>query len=144
MIAIAVVLVAVALVYFLNSPKRVTLTDKDSIRLADFLNTTGDPVFDGTLKQALAVQLGQSPFLDIFSEERVRDTLKFMDRSPDEHVTRDVAKEICERQGLKAMLLGSISSLGSSHYVVSLEALNSRTANPIPHAQSEVDAKQQV
>src|SRR5260370_37333735 len=112
MIAIAVVLVAVALVYFLNSPKRVTLTDKDTILLADFLNTTGDPVFDGTLKQALAIQLGQSPFLDIFPEDRMRETLQFMERRPDERITRDVAREICERQGIKAMLVGSISALG--------------------------------
>src|SRR5712692_7694731 len=140
---LAIVLITVA-VYFYYPRQRVALTDKDSILLADFLNTTGDPVFDGTLRQALAVQLGQSPFLDIFSEERVRDTLKFMYRSPDEHVTRDVAKEICERQGLEAMLLGSISSLGSSHYVVSLEALNSRTGDPIAQEQFEVDGKEQV
>ncbi|HVS81321.1 MAG TPA: protein kinase [Pyrinomonadaceae bacterium] len=140
---LAIVLIAVA-VYFYYPRQRVTLTDKDTILLADFLNTTGDPVFDGTLKQALAVQLGQSPFLDIFSEERVRDTLKFMNRSPDERVTRDVAREICERQGLKAMLLGSISSLGSSHYVVSLEALNSRTGDPIAQEQFEIDGKEQV
>src|SRR5712692_5154149 len=140
---LAIVLIVVA-VYFYYPRKRVTLTDKDTILLADFLNTTGDRVFDGTLKQALAVQLGQSPFLDIFSEERVRDTLKFMNRSPDERVTRDVAREICERQGLKAMLLGSISSLGSSHYVVSLEALNSRTGDPIAQEQFEVDGKEEV
>ncbi len=140
---LAIVLIAVA-VYIYFPRQRVTLTDKDTILLADFLNTTGDPVFDGTLKQALAVQLGQSPFLDIFSEERVRDTLKFMNRSPDERVTRDVAREICERQGLKAMLLGSISSLGSGHYVVSLEALNSRTGDPLAQEQFEVDGKEQV
>src|SRR5216684_3465315 len=138
---LAIALIAVA-VYIYFPRQRVVLTDKDTILLADFLNTTGDPVFDGTLRQALAVQLGQSPFLDIFSEERVRDTLKFMDRSPDEHVTRDIAKEICERQGLKAMLLGSISSLGSTHYVVSLEALNSRTGDPIAQEQFEVDGKE--
>jgi serine/threonine protein kinase/Flp pilus assembly protein TadD len=140
---LAIVLIAVA-VFIYYPRQRVTLTDKDTILLADFLNTTGDPVFDGTLKQALAVQLGQSPFLDIFSEERVRDTLKFMDRSPDERVTRDVAKEICGRQGLKAMLLGSISRLGGNHYVVSLEALNSRTGDPIAQEQFEVDGKEQV
>jgi serine/threonine protein kinase/Flp pilus assembly protein TadD len=140
---LAIVLI-VAAVYFYFPRQRVTLTDRDTILLADFLNTTGDPVFDGTLKQALAVQLGQSPFLDIFSEERVRDTLRFMNRSPDERVTRDVAREICERQGLKAMLLGSISSLGSGHYVVSIEALNSRTGDAIAQEQFEVDGKEQV
>ena len=84
------------------------LTDKDTILLADFVNTTGDPVFDETLKQALAAQLRQSPFLDIFSEDRVHDALKFMEKSPDERVTREIAREICERQGIKAMLIGSI------------------------------------
>ncbi len=140
---LAIVLIAVA-AYFYFPRQRVTLTDKDTILLADFLNTTGDPVFDGTLKQALAVQLGQSPFLDIFSEERVHDTLRFMNRSPDERVTRDVAREICERQGLKAMLVGSISNLGSGHYVVSIDALNSRTGDPIAQEQFEVDGKEQV
>src|SRR5713101_362901 len=85
-------LLIVAAVYVYYPRKHAALTDKDTIVLADFVNTTGDPVFDGTLKQALAVQLGQSPFLDIFSEERVRDTLKFMDRSPDERVTKDIAR----------------------------------------------------
>ena len=73
-------------------------TDRDTIVLGDFTNATGDPVFDGTLKQALSVQLGQSPFLDIFSEDRVRESLRFMNLSPDTRVTRDVAKDICARQ----------------------------------------------
>ena len=121
--ALAIVMVAAAIVYFSFFRNRVQLTDKDKILLADFVNTTGDPVFDGTLKQALAVQLGQSPFLDIFSEDRVRDALRFMNRSPDAHLTREVARDICERQGIKAMLLGSISGIGT-HYVISLEAVN--------------------
>ncbi len=141
--AVAVVLVAAAMLYFLYRPKHVPLTDKDTIVLADFVNTTGDPVFDGTLKQALAVQLQQSPFLDIFSEDRVRDSLKFMGRSPDDRVTREVARDICERQALKAMLLGSISSIGS-HYVVSLEAVNAHTGDAIASEQYEVDGKEQV
>src|SRR6266446_7792218 len=128
--ALGIVLIAAALVYLSSSRRRVAFTDKDTILLADFVNTTGDSVFDGTLKQALAVQLGQSPFLDIFSEDRVRDALKFMNRSPDEHVTRDIAREICERQGIKAMLLGSISGLGT-HYVISLEAVNANTGDSI-------------
>lgn len=80
------------------------LTDKDTILLADFVNTTGDAVFDGTLKQALAVQLGQSPFLNIFGDDRVREALRFMGRPADERLTRDVGREICRRQGLKALL----------------------------------------
>ncbi|MEO6239205.1 MAG: protein kinase [Vicinamibacterales bacterium] len=119
------------------------LTEKDTILLTDFVNTTGDAVFDGTLKQALAVQLGQSPFLTLFSEDRVRSALGFMGRSPDARVTRDVAREICQRQGLKAMLAGSIASLGS-RYVITLEATNAQTGDAIAHEQVEADGKDQV
>ncbi len=107
------------------------------------MNSTGDPVFDGTLKQALSVQLCQSPYLDIFSEDRVRETLTFMEKTPDTRITRDVAREICERQGIKAMLLGTISSLGS-HYVLSLEAVNARTGDSIASEQVEADGKEQI
>ena len=111
--ALAAVVLAVSIPFlpFRSAP---TLTEKDTILLTDFVNTTGDPVFEGTLKQALAVQVGQSPFLNIFSEERVRSALRFMGRSPDERVTRDVGREVCQRQGLKAMLVGSIASLGNA------------------------------
>jgi serine/threonine protein kinase len=143
LLTLAVVLVVGAIILFSIRGNRPTLTDKDTILLADFVNTTGDPVFDGTLKQALAVQLGQSPFLDIFSEDRVRDALRFMERPPDERVTRDVAREICERQGIKAMLLGSISSMGS-HYVISLEASNAQTGDIIAREQVEADGKEQI
>jgi eukaryotic-like serine/threonine-protein kinase len=119
------------------------LTEKDTILLTDFVNTTGDTVFDGTLKQALAVQLGQSPFLSMFSEDRVRSALRFMGRSPDERVTRDVAREICQREGLKAMLAGSIASLGSQ-YVITLEAANVQTGDAIAREQAEAESKEQV
>jgi serine/threonine protein kinase/predicted Zn-dependent protease len=139
----AIAMVAAAIIYFSFFRQRVQLTDKDQILLADFVNTTGDPVFDGTLKQALAVQLGQSPYLDIFSEDRVRETLSFMERQPEERITREVAREICERQGIKAMLLGTISSLGS-HYAISLEAVNAHTGDSIASEQIEADGKEQV
>jgi serine/threonine protein kinase/tetratricopeptide (TPR) repeat protein len=119
------------------------LTDKDTVLLADFVNTTGESVFDGTLKQALAVQLGQSPFLNIYPDERVREALRFMGRSSDDRVTRDVAREIGQRQGLKAMLAGSISSLGS-HYVLTLEAINVQSGDAIAREQGEADSKEQV
>ena len=128
------------LLYFRHAQ---ALTDKDTVLLADFVNTTGEPVFDGTLKQALAVQLGQSPFLNIYPEERVREALRFMGRSPDDRVTRDVAREICERQGLKAMLAGSISSLGS-HYVITLETVNAQSGDAIAREQGEAESKEQV
>jgi len=140
--ALAVVGVAAA-IYFLYFRTPPSLTEKDTILLTDFVNTTGDVVFDGTLKQALAVQLGQSPFLNIFSEDRAREALKFMGRSPDERVTRDVGREICQRQGLKAMLVGSIASLGN-HYVITLEATNAQTGDAIGLEQAEADNKEQV
>jgi hypothetical protein len=96
--ALALLLIGTAITVLVTR-KRATLTDKDTILLADFMNITGDPVFDGTLKQALTVQLGQSPFLNIFPDERVREGLRFMGRSPDERVTREVGREICQRQG---------------------------------------------
>ena len=139
----AVVIIGLAIAYFAFWRTRTVLTDKDTILLTDFVNTTGDAVFDGTLKQALAVQLGQSPFLDILPESRVRESLKYMQLSPDTRVTRDVAKDICIRQGVKAMLVGSISGVGS-HYVVSLEALNSQTGDTIASERFEVDGKEQV
>jgi eukaryotic-like serine/threonine-protein kinase len=140
--ALFIVVVAVgAFLYF--SRKTAALTEKDTVLLADFVNTTGEPVFDGTLKQALAVQLGQSPFLNIYPDERVNETLRFMGRAPNERITKDVAKEICERQGIKAMIVGSIASLGS-HYVVTLEAINAHAGDAIAREQSEVENKEQV
>ncbi len=137
----ALVLIAVALFfYFKRSP---ALTDKDTILLADFTNTTNDPVFDGTLKQALAVHLGQSPFLNLFADERVRETLRLMNRAPDERVTPTVGREICQRQGLKAMLTGTIASLGRN-YAISLEAVNAQTGGTIAREQVEAESKEQV
>ena len=141
--ALVILFAASAAVYFFYFRERVRLTDKDKILLADFVNSTGDPVFDGTLKQALSVQLGQSPYLDIFSEDRVRETLRFMEKPTDTRITRDVAREICERQGIKAMLLGTISSLGS-HYAISMEAVNAHTGDSIASEQVEADGKEEI
>src|SRR5215470_2559771 len=142
--ALAVAVVAASLLFLRSrSAPAPSLTEKDSILLTDFVNATGDPVFDGTLQQALAVQLGQSPFLNVFSEDRVRAALRFMGRSPDERVTRDVGREICQRQGLKAMFVSSIASLGL-HYVITLEAVNAQTGDAIAREQVEAKAKEQV
>jgi serine/threonine protein kinase/tetratricopeptide (TPR) repeat protein len=129
--------------YFLFARRTSALTDKDTILLADIVNTTGDSVFDGTLKQGLAVQLGQSPFLNLFSDTRVRQTLRLMGRSPDERVSAEVGREICQRQGLKALISGSIASLGS-HYVLTLEALNSQSGEVLAREQAEAESKEQV
>lgn len=139
----AVLILAVALFVFLYANRGPALTEKDTILLADFANTTGDQVFDGTLKQALAVQLGQSPYLDIFADERVRETLRFMGRSDKERVTREIGREVCQRHGIKALLAGSISNLGSN-YVITLEALNAQTGDSIAREQVEAPSKEQV
>jgi eukaryotic-like serine/threonine-protein kinase len=119
------------------------LTAKDSILLADFVNTTGDPVFDGTLKQALAVQLEQSPYLNLVPDQTIRKTLQFMGRPADERVTGSVAREICERQNIKAMLSGSIATLGSE-YVVALDAVNCRTGESLARDQITAPKKEAV
>jgi serine/threonine protein kinase/tetratricopeptide (TPR) repeat protein len=139
---VAVILVVAGGVYF-RSKQSAKLTEKDSILLADFVNTTGDSVFDGTLKQALAVQLEQSPYLNIVPESKIRAALRLMGRPPDERLTNDVAREICQRQGIKAMLTGSIASLGN-HYVVDLVAVNGQTGDALAREQSEADGKEQV
>jgi serine/threonine protein kinase len=146
-VAIVLGLLALALVvgvfwYFRRTPSP-PLTERDAIVLTDFVNNTGDPVFDGTLKQALAAQLEQSPFLNIFSDQRVRETLRFMNRSPDERVTKEIAREICQRQGLKAFLSGTISPLGGN-YVITLDATNAQTGDNIAIAQAEAEGKEEV
>ena len=142
MIALLVIAATVSAVYVYRRNSK-PLTERDTILLTDFVNTTGEPVFDGTLKQALAVNLGQTPFLNLFPEDRVRETLRFMGRSPDDRVTRDIGREICERQGIKGLLTGSIASLGS-HYVITLEALNPRSGDPIAREQIEAESKEKV
>jgi tetratricopeptide (TPR) repeat protein len=129
-----------ALFHFRRTP---ALTERDSIVVADFVNTTGEGVFDGTLKEALTVQLEQSPYLNVLPESRIREALRFMGRSPDERLSTDVAREICLREGAKAMLTGSISTLGS-HYVIDLRAVNAQTGDSLAREQIEAESKEQV
>jgi eukaryotic-like serine/threonine-protein kinase len=143
LVAAIVVAALVAGGLYVRSHQTARLTEKDSVLLADFVNTTGDAVFDGTLKQALAVQLEQSPYLNIFPDSRIQQALKLMGRSPDERMTNDTAREICLREGVKAMLTGSISSLGS-HYVITLDALNAQNSDVLDREQVEADSKEQV
>jgi eukaryotic-like serine/threonine-protein kinase len=141
-IALLVVGVIVSAVYLYKRNSH-PLTDRDTVLVTDFVNTTGEPVFDGTLKQALAVHLGQTPFLNLFPDERVRETLRFMGRSPDDRITRDVGREICQRQGIKAMLTGTIATLGSN-YVITLEAMNPLSGDVIAREQIEAESKEKV
>jgi eukaryotic-like serine/threonine-protein kinase len=140
---VGLVVVIAAVAAYLRFHRAPALTEKDSIVVADFVNTTGEAVFDGTLKEALVVQLNQSPYLNILPESRLRQALQFMGRSPDQRITDDVAREICIRQGVKAMLTGSIASLGS-HYVITLSAVNAQTGDSLAQAQAEADSKEQV
>ncbi len=140
---LAAIALAVVGWFFFRGRRAQALTERDSILLADFVNTTGEPVFDGTLKQALAVNLEQSPFLNIFPEARVRQTLRLMGRSPDERVVGTVARELCQREGIKALLEGSIALLGS-HYIISLDALNCASGESIAREQVEAESKERV
>ena len=126
--------------YFHRTPK---LTDKDTIVLADFTNTTGDPVFDGTLRQGMAVQLEQSPFLSLISDQRIRQTLLLMGRPADAPLTPELAREICERTASAAVLDGSIASLGSQ-YVLGLRANACATGDLLAAEQVQAARKEDV
>ncbi len=119
------------------------LGESDFILLTDFENSTGDTVFDGTLKHALAMHLSQTPFFNVFPEEWVRETLRYMGRSPDERVSLQIGREICERRGIKAMLSGSIANLGRS-FVISLEAINGQTGEVIAREQVQAESHELV
>ncbi|MGB8788643.1 MAG: protein kinase [Candidatus Acidiferrales bacterium] len=145
MVPAAVVVIAALIaagIYFRPRPAA-PLTEKDTVVLADFDNTTGDPVFDDALKQALAVQLGQSPFLNILSERKVEETLRLMGRPENDRITRDVARELCVRTGSKAILLGSISNLGGQ-YVVGIDAVGCSSGDTLAEEQEEAATKQDV
>ena len=128
---------------FLVSPGGRPLTQQDTIVLAEFENASGDPVFDGALEVALAVALEQSPFLKVFPDERARETLRLMEHPPDERITRTVAREIARRERVKALLAGSISSLGRN-YVLALEAVNAETGDVMAREQVEAASKEEV
>ncbi len=141
-IAAAGVLVAAGAFYFRSSRSQ-AITEKDSILLADFVNTTGEAVFDGTLKKALAVDLQQSPFLNVVSDEKVRQTLAMMGKASEERITPAIGREIAQRTGVKALLTGSIAGMGSQ-YVVTLDALNAATGDTLAEVQARADSKEQV
>jgi serine/threonine protein kinase/Flp pilus assembly protein TadD len=126
-----------------SSMKATPLTEKDTVVLADFDNKTGDTVFDDALKQALAVQLGQSPFLNMLSDRRVEETLHLMGHSSTERITRDLARELCIRTGSKAIVLGSISNLGG-RYVIGLNTVGCNSGDTLATEQEEASTKQDV
>jgi len=135
-----IVLVAGSYFFFHRGPK---LTEKDTIVISDFANSTGDAAFDDTLKQALTTELGQSPFLNILSDQKVTDTLRMMGRQPNERLTKEVTREVCQRTASAAMLTGSIAQIGS-HYNLVLIAVNCSTGDLIASVQTEIDDKNHV
>src|SRR2546422_7879873 len=139
--AVVVVAALIAGGLCFRSRSAATLTEKDTIVLADFDNKTGDAVFDDALKQALAVQLGQSPFLNILSDRKVEDTLHLMGHTSNERITRDIARELCVRTGSKAIILGSIVNLGGQ-YVIGVEAIGCSSGDALAKEQEEAATKQ--
>jgi len=141
--ALAAIVGLLAVVSSRLLPRAQALSDRDTIVLADFVNSTADPVFDGTLKVALSVALEQSPFLKVYPDASVRDTLRLMQRAPDAPITRALARDIAQREQLKALVAGSIVSLGS-HYVIALEAVDAQTGDSMAREQIEVSSKEEV
>jgi eukaryotic-like serine/threonine-protein kinase len=141
--SVVVVIALIAGGVYYRSRRAKPLTDKDTIVLADFDNKTGDAVFDDTLKTALNVSLNQSPFLNVLSESTVAKTLKLMTRPPDTKLTTDVARELCQRAGSKAYVVGSIASLGSQ-YVLGLKVVNCQSGDALAQEQATAPAKEKV
>jgi len=140
---LAVVALIAGGIYWRSSHKVTALTERDTIVLADFTNSTGDNVFDDTLKQGLAIQLEQSPFLELVSDRKVNETLKMMGRPVGDRLTPEVTREVCLRTGSKAMLIGSIAGLGSQ-FVIGLKATNCNTGDVLGAAQEQAGGKEAV
>lgn len=126
-----------------RNDRRRELTSRDAIVLADFENTTGDQVFDGTLKQALASDLDQSPFFNILSDQQVNEQLRLMGKHAEERLSADLAREVCLRTSSKAILAGSIASLGT-HYVIGLNAVDCHSGEALARVQSEADTRENI
>jgi serine/threonine protein kinase/Flp pilus assembly protein TadD len=144
-LTVAVILIAAASAayFFLHRRAPPKLTEKDTIVLADFTNTTGDPVFDGTLRQGLSAQLEQSPFLNLLSDQRIAQTLSLMSQPKDARVTQELGREVCQRTASAATVEGSIASLGSQ-YVLGLSAVNCHTGDVLAQEQVTTNVKEQV
>jgi len=129
--------------WLIFSRKAHPLTDKDTIVLADFTNSTDDPVFDGTLRQGLSVQLEQSPFLSIISDEQIHKTLQMMDQKPDAKLTPEIARELCQRAGSAAVLDGSIAQIGTQ-YLLTLKAVNCTSGERLASTEAQASDKDHV
>jgi serine/threonine protein kinase/Tfp pilus assembly protein PilF len=142
-VAAAAAVIAVGAVGYRFYPRPAQLTDQDTIVLAEFINRTGDPVFDDTLRQGLVVQLQQSPFLRLISEERIRRELRLMQQPPDARLTPDIAHDVCVRTASAAVLEGSVAMLGSQ-FVLGLRATNCATGAILADEQAQAARKEDV
>src|SRR5271165_1678858 len=142
-VVIVVVLAVAGVLLYRRWQQSLRLNDRDTIVLADFANSTGDPVFDDTLKQALSVSLGQSPFLNILSDDKIASTLQLMTKPANTQLTAPVAREICLRSGSKAYIAGAIALLGND-YVLGLKAVNCQSGEVLAEQQVTAAAKEKV
>jgi tetratricopeptide (TPR) repeat protein len=142
-IAAALSVVIAMIAVWLHGRVQSQLNRKDLVLIGDFDNTTGEPVFDGALKDALDIELRQSPFLEIVADDRTREALRLMGRSPDERVLLPFARELCERVGAKALISGSIRRLGTS-YIVTLQSLTCTDGRTLTREQQEASKKEKV
>ncbi len=142
-VGVAAIAVLFAGYHFLRPHRASALTDKDTIVLSDFANSTGEPVFDGALRQGLSSQLEQSPFLNLLSDEKVAETLALMAQPKESRLTHELAKEVCQRTASVATIEGSISSLGTQ-YIVGLKALNCQTGDVLGQEQVAAAGKEEV
>jgi eukaryotic-like serine/threonine-protein kinase len=141
--AAAIVLLLGAMFVWRSRTHATTLSDKDVLVLADFTNRTSDPVFDGTLRQALAIQLEQSPFLKIMDDAQMRQDMRLMRRSPSEPITSQLAHDICVRDAAVAMIEGGVASLGKA-YAITLQAVNCQNGATLAREQSQASDKEHV
>ncbi len=142
-LAAGVLVLTAAVALYTMYRKPALLTERDTILLADVENKTGDTAFDGAIREGLAVQLSQSPFLNLYPDTQIRETLRMMNRPPDQRITSDIGREICQRQGLKALLTGSIAMLGS-RYVIALEVLQAENGEVLARELVEAEGKELV
>jgi serine/threonine protein kinase/tetratricopeptide (TPR) repeat protein len=139
----AVIVLGVLVGFLLYSRRPQSLTEKDSILVTDFVNSSGDAVFDGTLRKALIVDLEQSPYLNVVPDQKLQETVQLMGRAPEERITTAIGREICQRDGIKAMLTGSIASLGGE-FVISLDAINAATGDSLGEEQAQASRREDV
>jgi tetratricopeptide (TPR) repeat protein len=141
--AVLVLGVGAAAYFALRGGGEPVLEEGTEVILADFVNTTGDSVFDDALGQALAVKIAESPYLDVYPQDKVRETLQLMERQAEDRITPEIAREICRRRGVKAMLSGEVAPLGSS-FIITLNAIDCGTGELLVGQQVEAESKEKV